>query len=100
MDQGKTTLELLLAWEQLLYPIVLFFLAFVGQEIRQEFRIRALEQSHREQHRVSFLEDRYRVLHDDHQQLEKKVDGIDGKVNKIVGILSMVHPDAARTLED
>lgn len=38
-------------------------------------------------------------LHDDHLALERKVDENTQLLNRVVGILSIVHPDAAGSLD-
>ena len=100
MDEGRTTLEMWLQWEQLLYPVLGAGLALIVWVVRNEFRIHILERDQKDAHRTFALEKRFNELHNDHQNLEKKVDEVDGKVNRIIGILSMVHPEAARSLDD
>ena len=100
MGEAKTTLELLLQWEQLLYPVLAAGVGLIVWLVRQEGRIGRLEKEFIEQHRVGSLEKRFDELHADHNNLDEKVDRIDGKLNRVVGILSMVHPEAVKALDD
>ena len=50
--------------------------------------------------RVGNLEDRVRQLHRDHLALDGKVDAIARDLNRVIGILSAVHPKVAGSLDD
>ena len=59
-------------------------------------RVATLE---REQ-RLGSLEKRVDQLHDDHVALDVKVDSIARDLNRVIGILSAVHPKVAGSLDD
>ena len=53
-----------------------------------------------EERGVKNLSERFRELHTDHVALDSKVDSIARDLNRVIGILSMAHPDAARSFDD
>ncbi|MDE2901775.1 MAG: hypothetical protein OXP73_01970 [Chloroflexota bacterium] len=49
--------------------------------------------------RMRAIENQVKELHEDHRALETKVDENRRLLNRVVGILSIVHPDAAGGLD-
>jgi len=79
--EDKNILETLIAWEQLLYPILVFLFAWVIWSVRQEMRIGAVEKHIKDAHRLNALEQNFQRLHQSHKDLEGKVDSLDGKMD-------------------
>ena len=58
-------------------------------------RVRNLERNER----LRGIEQQVKELHRDHENLEGKVDQNTRLLNRVVGILSIVHPDAAGSMD-